>query len=182
MKQIVPGWRLVCILPPTITPNPEIWLLVATSIAPGMAHPWKHGGSYPTLLPARSSREPQWWRNGKRDGTTTIENHKNPFFRRFAFTSAQFPEQNKSKRCDWVSFWPSPVLGRTATATGHPAIHMRAWRRRIQRPGQPGSRVTFPSGLFGPERQSSLPCETQSQTARAQQRPASHSSWLVKRC
>ena len=132
MKQIVPGWRLVCILPPTITPNPEIWLLVATSIAPGMAHPWKHGGSYPTLLPARSSREPQWWRNGKHDGTTTIENHKNPFFRRFAFTSAQFPEQNKSKRCDWVSFWPSSVLGRTATATG-------ATRPFTCAPGEDGS-------------------------------------------
>ena len=46
-------------------------------------------------------------------------------------------QQNRAKlakRCDWESFWPRSVLGRTATARGHPVMSGRFSRGRIQRP------------------------------------------------
>ena len=54
-------------------------------------------------------------------------------------------QQNRTKlakRCDWESFWPRSVLGRKATARGHPVMSGRVPRKQIQRPGQPGSRAT----------------------------------------
>ena len=56
---------------------------------------------------------------------------------------------NLAKRCDQESFWLCSILGRNATARGHTVMPGRVSRRRIQRPGQLGSRVTFFRVLFG---------------------------------
>ena len=69
-----------------------------------------------------------------------------------AANSCKSHQQNRAKlakRCDRESFWPRSVLGRNATARGHPVMPGRVSRRRIQRPGQPGSRVTFFRVFFG---------------------------------
>ena len=54
-----------------------------------------------------------------------------------AANSCKRHQQNRAKlakRCDGESFWPRSVLGRTATARGHPVMSGRVSRRRIQRP------------------------------------------------
>ena len=88
-----------------------------------------------------------------------------------------------AKRCDWGTFWPRSVLGRTATARGHPVMSGRVSRRRIQRPvDQSGSRVTFLRVLFSTFNRRRQPSDREPQTTRPTQRcaPEDHLELFLK--